>query len=212
MNDLEEALFVAYNTILKQIFLDKFIDAYMKAFSVAYDKYIDIPDANDFDMTSPKHIKDEVLEYVRSSLFDAIMKIDPRKGVAFNAVDDDVFSSPPDKKEQGGLKLFYFYIAGTPGRYVAFTTDLFNKLFPGRRVGNLDFGRFGNMFLMEASKYENMYNKLNGKDRGWPTSDQIEHPFSGHGAVRIFQKVKVDIKPFLEMAEISLVKKLKSGM
>jgi len=201
----EKQILLRIKTHLKEILLTDMVKDYMAIFSSNYDFLIDRPGFRKDDYTAPLYIKPAVMEYVRNSLVQGIQALDVKGPMQLSAVDDDVFSLP-DNKDRDPLKLFHFYLYGTIGEYVVFTSDLLSKI-----IGEpVTFGRFGNMILWPRERYDTMYAKHKGGTRGWPTAQQIRHPFSGAAPSRLFEvtwdAVLADFGKYIKKAKSNATK------
>jgi len=200
---LKRNILIKYKTALKNVFLTDFIEDYMKTFEYMYDNYLDRADFKQYDKTAPVYLKKPVMDYIRNSLVEGVKSMDINGSMKFSAINEEVFERP-DLHETDSLRLFYFYMHGTPGYYASLTTDMYEKMFPSSEKWRR-LGRFGNMHLVTKHTYEQWYHLFNGAGNGWPAYSEIEHPFSGAAPVRIFDMVwdVVSVK-FNEYAEKAL--------
>jgi len=142
------------------------------------------------DMSSPEDIKDEVVNYIFGQLDDAAQaaKFSGNK-ITINAIISRVYERPGPKTDDE-VRLFYFYITGTPGKWVALGEREYDRIGSTKE----EWGRFGTVNMIPYKKYENMYEKNNGSSRGWPAPASVLHPFSGVSAIRIFEETKKRFK------------------
>jgi len=193
MSDAMDKLVILYKTNIKKVLLTDLVEDYMNAFEQQFNDSFGRYRFPDYDKTAPAHIKGDVFKYVRTSLVSAVQAMDPTGKMHLSAIDLDVFSRP-DMGDTDSLRLFHFYLYGTPGTYVSISQDMYKKIFSSRGSGVTRLGRFGTMFMMGMDTYQKLYKKGNGSTKGWPTPTSIKHPFSGAPPVRIFETVWAKIE------------------
>jgi hypothetical protein len=172
--------------------MEDMVEDYIVEFESLYDQLFTSKAFKPYDLTAPKYIKSAVVSYIRKELTNAIDNLDPKGRMSISGIDLSKFSLL-DKKENDQLKLFYFYLYGTPGEYVSISRENYAKMFGSKKERESYLGRFGTMFMMEMKKYQDMYSRV-GKSRGWPSPSSIRHPFSGTGPSHIFEKVQDKVK------------------
>jgi len=176
---------------LKNALSTKFVDRYMEIFDRKYDELFVVPyNMSSKDQTSPQKIKPEVVAYVRGELVSKIGKISvDDRYFSIRAISRQAFGYPsgPDRSSTEKLKLFYFYLEGTPQEFVFITKEIYSILKPGK---DTKFGRFGTVFLMPMREYRDKYRAAVSRGaRGLPPPETIRHPFSGAPPINIFDQV-----------------------
>lgn len=201
-----EAFKKEYIAILRKDFVNDFVNT----FSELYDRYLiqPYPNVRPDDYTAPRHIKNDVVNYVRSSLLEGVAnaKFEGDR-LHLQAISEEVFSRP-SRRSKDTLKLFYFYIHGTPGKFVVLGQREYERM--GSFLQHEQLGRFGTVHMLPYSKYENMYRGMDGGNKGWPAPSDIIHPFSGAPPVRIFEdtiaKVIYKDEEYVEKAVLKAIK------
>lgn len=201
----------------------EFVDEYVSTFSQVYDSMLVAPFERGMsakDPTSPSKLKKEVLLYVRNELYSKVSAISSQKyrggDINISAISNAVFGFPtgPSKGSTDKLKLFYFYLVGTPEEFVFISADMYSawrsarnkvrkKLSPPKRTGH-KLGRFEEGFLIPMSEYKIVY----AADNKLPTPEQVKHPFSGAPPIHIFEEVqkRINFNKYLYRA-VELMKK-----
>jgi len=184
--DFEREAAVKFNENVKKVLMVDFVGDYLTFFSNYYDEnLIQAFKFNDFDRTAPIYLKPDIMNHLRVELTAMVGRIDPKGTMLLRGLDSNAFSKP-SRKDTDPLRLFYFYIHGTADAYVALTQEHYLKMMPFLKGEFL--GRFGNMHLMEMSRYEQIYTTIPDNFRvNWPNPLSIKHPFSFAPPIRIFE-------------------------
>lgn len=189
----------AVNNSLISRLQKRFPNDYMKVFSNLYDEMLVRPfNFNSDDRTAPIYIKDEVMRYVEQSIRESLNSLDPNGPIIIDAVPHDVIYTRPSRSDTDGVKLFYFYLVGTPGKFVVLRNTDYERIFPYLKGTGFGIGRFGNMHMLPYERYQYMYSRVPSNfTRRWPHPDSIVHPFSGAPPIRIFEAANDAVVPIL---------------
>lgn len=173
---------------LIEIIQERFTNDYITLFETLYDEFlVRAFNFNADDHTAPINIKQDVIEFIIGELDKAVMSLSPDKPIIIEAIPDALISMPV-QNETDSVKLFYFYLVGTPGKYVVIRSSDYEKIFPFAKGNISDLGRFGNMFMLPYDQYVNMYERVPSNfTQHWPAPDSIVHPFSGAPPIRLFE-------------------------
>ena len=195
VNKLLDIILIKFKKEFILVLKEDFVDDYMTVFETEYEyEFISSVDEpmNPSDLTSPEHIKDAVFSYVREHLHQSLNKVsESGDSLEIRAIPSSLFPKP-SRKDTDKIKLFYFYLYGTPGEYVVLGEKEYKKMFPQLKNENLRIGRYGTVHMLTMRTYEDMYygpdNKMY-KQKYWPDPEDIVHPFSGSPPSNIFERV-----------------------
>lgn len=199
----------------------EFVGDYIATFSTVYDQLLVAPFEGNMspnDKTAPSRLKPDVVSYVTQELKAKVKKLNSKsKTMSINAIENTVFGFPsgPPRNETDSLKLFYFYLVGTPAEFAFVSIDFIDqwkaarnlvefKSGPRRSSGGSALGRFGLGFMVPMDEYKAVYKSSSGL----PSPSQARHPFSGAPPIRLFEEVnnRINFKSYVEKA-VALMRK-----
>jgi hypothetical protein len=173
-----------------KVLLTEMIDDYMEKFKEIYTRELISPyksSTRSDDYSAPWYIFDEVLSYIKSQLNETVgsARFDNNK-FSISGISSAPWVDVPSRKETSGLRLFYFYINGTPLEYVVLGKEDYSRM---GIEANDRLGRYGSVHMLSMKRYVALKNKY-GTSK-WPDPSKIRHPFSGKAPVRIFEETQL---------------------
>lgn len=198
-----------------------FVDDYVAQFSLMYDQLLVAPyegRMSQNDKTAPSKLKPYVLTYIKQEVSSKVSYLKSnQKVLSINAIANEVFGFPsgPDRNETDPLKLFYFYLVGTPQDFAFVDAEFIdewraarNKIEygtgPSSKNSSGILGRFGMGFMVPLDEYAAVFKVSNSI----PPPGQAKHPFSGSPPIHIFEEVrrKINFNLYIEKA-VTLMRK-----
>lgn len=215
---IEGGSFDALGQTLKRMFLEAmievlkadFVNDYMESFEYHYDsEFIWGVNLRPEDPTSPQYIKPAVVNFVRTHLSQRVQTITfSGDFIELKALPDSLWTLPT-RKERNKVKLFYFYLHGTPGKYVVLDRNAYKKMWPQIDKSSINIGRFGHVHMLPLHKYKEWYYDPGLPNQSeWPHPSTIYHPFSGAAPSVIFDRVfwTMDFGKYVEKTKKALSK------
>ena len=176
---------------LVEVLKADFVNDYMNIFGFQYDsEFLWGVNLRNDDPTSPQYLKLEVMDFIRERLNETINALVFHGSVLeIKAIPDSLWPSP-SRQERDKVRLFYFYLHGTPNEYVGLSRNQYKQIYPGISKSSIDIGRFGSYHLVPLFKYkERYYGATQAERQHWPHPSEVHHPFSGAPPSTIFDRV-----------------------
>jgi len=222
LNKIIGVQYVMFKDSLLHVLRIDFIEDYLSAFDIVFDQMLVSPyegTMSSEDLSAPSKLKPAVRNYVKSELTTKIGKLTSKEDTfSVQAISDAVFGFPsgPSRSETDPLRLFFFYLAGTPDEFVFIGAD---ELDAWRRAkakaprmerspssgGGRSHGRFGKGFMVPMDEYKRVY----AADTSIPSPSQAKHPFSGAAPINLFDiiRTRINFNRYIEKA-VELMRKV----
>ena len=174
---------------LVEVLKADFVNDYMNIFGFQYDsEFLWGVNLRNEDPTSPQYIKPDVVEFIHGRLNETISAlVFSGDSLEIKAIPDSLWPTP-SRKETDKVRLFYFYLHGTPNEYVGLSRSQYKQIYPG--IEDKPIGRYGSYHLVPLFKYKERYAEATPEARKhWPLPNTIRHPFSGAPPSTIFDRV-----------------------
>ena len=200
--------------VLKLDFLPRYLDT----FSQVYQEMLVSPFEGSMsadDKTAPSKLKSAVIKKIETDIQNKLSMLSTKKKtIELHAIHESLFAFPsgPEPSDTDPVKLFYFYLVGTPGEFAFVSAENIDRWraararvkIPRRRTSGLPLGRFNVGFMVPMGEYTLVYQQ----DNSLPSPSAARHPFSGSGPIHIFEEVvrRINFNIFIEKA-VLLMKK-----